>query len=351
VDACLDSTLAVSPSSPSVGQLLTLTFTVNNPGSGTAQSVNPSLQINSGDFLLSSINGPVPSGPLDLGPGISQIFSWTGTVTGVGTVEFTATATGTDSGTKAEIIGSASALLGAELPANLVASMTANPSPAAVGGTATVVLTAVNSGGVDLINVIPSLEINAGASLVLYKSGPVPSGLSTLPVGGSQAFAWTYAATGEGSVYFTGTVTGIDSNTGSTLTASVQGIALISTTAGGGIGSGVPGGASLGPSVAASIAAASEGKPIVYPNPVSGDQLAIAFPLNADADKVNVDIYNSAYERVVSGAWLNVTQAEGTVVINGVQQWAPGVYFVRVRAKLVGGQVQEFKTMKIVVKR
>jgi hypothetical protein len=91
--------------------------------------------------------------------------------------------------------------------------------------------------------------------------------------------------------------------------------------------------------------------PIVgYPNPVAGNVMNVALNLQADAEVVTVVAYNSAMQLAYEGEWRNVTLADGGVQITGMQAWAPGVYLLRARATLVGGEVQDFPILKVVVK-
>jgi len=72
-------------------------------------------------------------------------------------------------------------------------------------------------------------------------------------------------------------------------------------------------------------------KPLVlYPNPVTGDTLNIALQLASDADKVEAEVYNGNFQRVFKGSWRDVTVADGGVAIQGMRQWAPGIYVMKV---------------------
>lgn len=351
VDGCLDGRLATSSATPAVGQSLAITLSVTNPGTAETQAVTPALEINSGGYVLTPVSGPAPAGPISLAPGASQLFVWTYSVTGIGEVAFTATATGVDSGTGLPVLVAVPGRSTVQSPAGLVATVTVNPVPVPIGQKVTVLVTAVNTGGRIAVNVVPSLQVNAGAGFLQYAGGPVPTGLGTLPPGGAQAFAWTYVAAAEGAAYFTGTVSGTEESTGAALSGSAQGVALLNIAAiVPGLGTG-GGDAPLGPSATAQSAALKEDKPVVYPNPASGDEIAIALPLDGDAEEVSLSIYNSAYTLVASGSWKDVTRAGGTIVITGVSGWAPGVYFVRARAKLAGGETQDFPAIKAIVKR
>jgi hypothetical protein len=101
----------------------------------------------------------------------------------------------------------------------------------------------------------------------------------------------------------------------------------------------------------ATIASRFDEPVVVYPNPVSRDRLTVALKLDGDADEVSVEVYNAAFESVFHGIWRSVTQADGSVVVDGVSRWAPGPYVVRVRVKLASGRDQKMPAAKVVVKR
>jgi len=114
-------------------------------------------------------------------------------------------------------------------PACLDATLATVPSAAAVSQWVNVVLTVTNTGGANAIGVTPALLITSGASLVEYLTGPTPAGPLTLAPGATQSFTWTYSASGNGNVAFTGTATGTDSLTGIPISAGASGILVIRT--------------------------------------------------------------------------------------------------------------------------
>ena len=90
---------------------------------------------------------------------------------------------------------------------------------------------------------------------------------------------------------------------------------------------------------------------VVYPNPVSGDLINVALKLNSDAAEVKVEVYNMAMQRMYKGVWQGVSKLEGGVKIDGVSLWPPGVYFIRSIVKLADGSTQNFKVIRVMVKR
>jgi len=89
---------------------------------------------------------------------------------------------------------------------------------------------------------------------------------------------------------------------------------------------------------------------LVYPNPVAGDTVRVAVRLPADVDEVMVDVFNVAMRHVFTGTWRNVRQGEGGVRITGLSRWAPGLYYVKARAKGSRG-VQGFSVTRLVIQR
>ncbi len=222
----LESVLTVSPSSASVGQWVTVALTVTNTGTADATAMAPSFQINTGVTLMVQRSGPSPPGPLMLGQGLSQVFSWTFSVSGAGTVSFTGTVSGTDSWSGDPVSSSASVVLSTAQASMLDAALAVSPTPAIVGQWVQVTLTVTNTGGVNANTVSPALQINSGGALVGAQGVVSPSGPLTLTPGGTQTFTWTYSVSGAGTVSFTGTASGSDSGTGNPVSASSSAVLI-----------------------------------------------------------------------------------------------------------------------------
>ena len=89
----------------------------------------------------------------------------------------------------------------------------------------------------------------------------------------------------------------------------------------------------------------------VYPNPPKGDEVNLTLRLKANAEELDVQVYNTAMELVFRGVWHNVPMSSGIVKITGLNRLAPGRYLVKAKALLSGGKVQVFPAAKMVVKR
>ncbi|MEK7767803.1 MAG: hypothetical protein AAB368_16355, partial [bacterium] len=81
-----------APAAASVGQWIIVTATVTNTGGSDLQGVSVLLEGPPGSGSIRA--GPVPAGPVLLPVGVMQAFTWTYSVSGVGALAFTATASG-----------------------------------------------------------------------------------------------------------------------------------------------------------------------------------------------------------------------------------------------------------------
>ncbi|MEK7476764.1 MAG: FlgD immunoglobulin-like domain containing protein [Candidatus Coatesbacteria bacterium] len=212
--ASLRAALSTVPALTVPGQWVQVVLTVTNSGTSSASGVMPAIQVTSGGALINPVGGPVPAGPVVIGPGAAQAFTWTFSASGAGTAWFSATATGTDPVTSETIQASGTRSLAITSKAAFACALSIVPAPPSVGGTFQVRLTVTNTGGMSATDTTPLLAINAGAVLVSLVSGPVPSFPVSIPGFGTQVFTWTLSSTGAGAVSFTSTVTGTDSGGG-----------------------------------------------------------------------------------------------------------------------------------------
>ena len=205
----LAASLAAVPGLAKPGDRVDVVLTVTNTGGADATGVAPFIQVNAGAALVLLDVSP-PGAPVTIPSGSSQGFTWTYSVVGSGTVEFTATAVGTDSVMLRVVESAATAVV---LPIKLVGTVAADPNPAVVGNWTQIVLTVTNVGAANVTGVMPFLDVNAGGSLVVATEGPVPAGPVTVGGGGTQSFVWTFSVSGLGVVAFTATAVGTDSAT------------------------------------------------------------------------------------------------------------------------------------------
>jgi hypothetical protein len=425
-NASLISSLAIDPGNASLGQPVLVVLSVTNLGSADALGVTPGLDVNTGGGFVSFVSGP-PPGPVVIGGGGSQKFTWTYNASGAGTVTFTGTASGQDSESGAAVLTRGSAVLVIHNAAELKSSLSYSSAVVNPGQLFTVYLTVTNTGIVSLAGILPSIDLNTGGGLVSTFNGPFPAGPVSLAVGSSTTFTWTYSASGAGVVslcataFVTGTIYTVStgfvvistnapaltsvmtvapvsalrggetfevrftvSNSGSYTTTLTRPSLVLSNNALARIDSApseageiaVTAGSSVTfiwrltvlsrDSAALVLTATSQGtsaqvsvtirsKPggaiVAYPNPVTKDWMDIYLRLENDASAVSVEAYDSAIHQVFSGKWGTVPLYDGTLKVEGMGNWAPGVYLLRVRATLVDGKEQKFPVIKVVVKR
>ena len=208
--AVLKSALAVTPNPAVRGQTAKVVLTVTNSGGGAATSVTPSLDVNSGGGLGSLIGGPTPAGPVTIGAGGVQKFTWTWTASGAGTVEFTATAQGINSGTNGAILTADTESLVSAEKASLESALAVWPSPAFVGQVVTVTVTVTNTGTANAQDIAATVFVGPGRVLVNPVAGPPPPAVPVLAPGASVTFTWQYTVLNRGSVVFSTTGTGTD---------------------------------------------------------------------------------------------------------------------------------------------
>ena len=206
--------VAADPNPAVVGDWMNVVLTVTNVGSADITAVMPSLDVNAGAGLVVAAGGPVPAGPVTLSGGGTQSFVWTFSVSGLGVVAFTATAAGTDSSTLAAVDAAGQVSVATSRRAGFAGAVSCPAAGAVVGQWVTVALTITNTGTLAATAVAPALQLNAGASLLVAKTGPEPPNLALLAGGGATTFSWTYSVTGGGVVAFTVTAMGADGASG-----------------------------------------------------------------------------------------------------------------------------------------
>jgi hypothetical protein len=238
---------------------------------------------------------------------------------------FTGSVSGLNASDSAVVFASASGTL--SVSSAFGSHIAITPSTVKAGETFTLVHNVKNLGASVATSVVPFLLVS-DASIAHVTGGPVPASKATLSGGASQDFTWTLEALKSGTVVLTATATGLISGTPD---GTRQPFTLVIRSPGG--------------------APAFEGDAIVYPNPVAGDTFSVAVRLKADAAKIDVDAYNTGYQRVWHGEYPAALAGDWPLEIAGVLKWAPGVYLIRIRATQADGGTQVFPTLRVGVKR
>ncbi|OYV72854.1 MAG: hypothetical protein B7Z74_04850, partial [Deltaproteobacteria bacterium 21-66-5] len=225
--ASLSVSIAEGPGLRTIGQPVAVTMTVTNSGGTDALTVTPGLltAVGTGGLLYES--GAVPGTATVAKGGGTATFYWTYSAVGAGTVALQGGATGTDanSGAGLTAVGVTGPSVVIQSPASLsIQPLQGVPSLVGTGNQFQVLMTVNNSGDATAVGVSVSTLAVTDQALVSETAstvGAVP-GVVNIVGGGSQVFTYTYHAanvTYSAAVSFSGTVTGLDGNTGVTVTA------------------------------------------------------------------------------------------------------------------------------------
>jgi large repetitive protein len=225
--ASMSATISATPATVSVGQSITVRLTVTNGGTSEATGVAPISIAVSGTGAVGAHTGPDPATIASLAPGASGTFTWTYPTTGAGTLSFSGSASATDGFSGTTITAATDPALPAQVtverPAALTATLPASGA-AAVAREFTVTVTVANSGGAAANGVVPAVPTVAPAGRVALKpgTGAVPPSAASLAPGASTTFTFTFVAgTTPGPVTFSSSASGIDANSGATVTSAV----------------------------------------------------------------------------------------------------------------------------------
>jgi len=215
--------ILMPPSVVSVGQDITVAMTVSNTGETDAVNVTPQSLVKAGTGNAVPVSGPLPSAATVPAGGHAS-FTWVRQAYDDGTLAYNDYAIGQDARTLVYYtsVSHTSSPITIESPADLTTSLVINESSINVGQDVTVVMTVVNNGQADALNVSPSPLTNIITSPsdggMVPVSGPLP--LSRTVAGGtSETFTWVYNATAAGSVTLEGSSSGTDENSGLTDTS------------------------------------------------------------------------------------------------------------------------------------
>ncbi|HRU40206.1 MAG TPA: hypothetical protein P5511_10030, partial [Candidatus Goldiibacteriota bacterium] len=162
----LAASMAMWPSTASVGQTMTVTMTVTNSGQAAARAVSPTALVKSGTGNAGLSGGPVSSpSPWDISGGSSRTYTWTYLATSAGTFQLTGRAAGTDGNDSSAVQSSeaSSQSVTIQAPAALISQVSLSQSQVSTGNYLTVYLAVTNTGGASANNITPSMfESGAG---------------------------------------------------------------------------------------------------------------------------------------------------------------------------------------------
>jgi hypothetical protein len=185
------------PVTVSAGQWFQVALTVTNTGGLSVDSITATVYAGPGGALVSRPLGPSPAGVASIAPGASQTFLFSCTATGAGPVAFTVTAAGTTlcGGFPVPVTVAATVTTTVQVPATLVAGLTAFPNPRNIGQGFLVTLTVTNTGQAAAMGLNAAGFLTSGVG-VTYGAGPLPALPVTLAGGASLTFSWTDANAG-----------------------------------------------------------------------------------------------------------------------------------------------------------
>jgi hypothetical protein len=224
--AALVADLAAAPGIVGIGQGITLTLRLVNPGSVAVTGITPSVPTVGGTgAATASAAGPAPASIPSLGPNEAATFAWTYTATAAGQIDFAASASGTDSASGASVSATANLVRAVTVQgaaALAVSGFTALPSPAVANQAVAVSLTLVNGG--DSPASVSAVTPTAAPSGTARCTAPAPAPPATIVAGGSLRLSWTCTATAAGSYTLGATVRATDAGSGADLSPAVTGI-------------------------------------------------------------------------------------------------------------------------------
>jgi len=218
--ATMSAAASLGPSSTaSVGQSLTLTFTITNTGTVILTNIAPTSVTAGGTVAGATPSGPSPASVDRLLPGASTSFTWTVTPGATGTLQLTAAAQGTASDTGEAVTASAtSPLVTVQRPAQLEVSLS-GPATISRGQAFTIAMTVTNRGDAPARNVAPGTPTVAKTGGAAATAGALPAAV-TIDGGANATFQLTFTENGtaSGTLSVTAGATGVDGNSSATVT-------------------------------------------------------------------------------------------------------------------------------------
>jgi len=319
--AALSATVWAWPATRRQGELITVTMTLTNTGEASALSVTP-LIFFAPPGAVNPVSGPVPAGPVTVAGTKAVTFVWTYEAAQDPGVVFSATAGGVDANSwRYTGDGGITPAIAIAQAAVLRSSAAASPATVKVGEEIELRFTVSDTGDLQADNVGPSL-VPGTAGIVEVESGPSPAVKDPLASGGTVVFSWKLRAVKAGELSLTLSATGDDG---------VYKVGARST-------------------VKVTVNPKYDEDIVVFPNPLKAGKLTVAMKLDGDAERVDIDLFNTAMQRVLAVAWKDVKKSPGEVVLDGLDKVAPGVYLLRAKAKTSAG-TRKFPLIKVVVKR
>lgn len=326
IPAALSARATALPSAARQGDILTLVLSATDTGEAPAAAVASFAGSSPGSVAVHLLSGPLPGGPLRLAGAASQNFTWTYEAVGSGSLVFTATVSGFDANSLAPLLAASTPPSVSVASAAVLKSNVSLSSPTAnVGDALTITFTLTNPGDHDAANVVATLTPSDPAQAEVIGGSPSIA-VGTVVSTTSRVLTWIVRLKAPGGSRFTVAAAGVDAVDATPVSTQAAGSLAITRKFG-------------------------DENVVTYPNPVSGDRLTISLLLKADADEVEIEVYNAVLERIWRGSWRNVAAWDSEFHLDGVLGWAPGPYLIRARATMADGSAAKFPIAKVVVKR
>jgi len=219
----LPSQVNFDPRPASVGQWITVSFTVTNTSTDDISIQDLRAVDESYPHLVFPVDGPIPAIPRVISAGNAETFKWTMSLSGSGTLHIVANASGMSVPTGDLYGATASAAMAIYDAAQLFSGISFSPDPAPCGTVLRVSFTVWNLGGTSATVYAPSIQNNSNASWIAPLTFPSVITPFVLSAGSSTIFEWTYSVTGGGILDITATETGTYIATGTPLLTSSSG--------------------------------------------------------------------------------------------------------------------------------
>jgi hypothetical protein len=212
--AALSAAVSV-PGAVNVGQGFDVSVVISNSGDSAATGVSPAVAALAGSGTVTA-SGPAAPPAATIPGHMSQVFvlPYAGSAAGGVTVSVGANGVDATDG-RSVAAAAASASTTVQTPAALTATLSI-PTSVPLGDTFTVSLNVTNSGDAAVSALAPTTPSPTASNVgdIMLVSGPIPAGPVLLNGHAGQAFVWTFAAAGEGTLQLSADAAGSDANDG-----------------------------------------------------------------------------------------------------------------------------------------
>lgn len=198
-----------------VGQAISVTFSVQNGGTATADLTSVALSP-TGTATGVTCTGPTPAMPQSVGAGEKRDFAFSCRATGAGVLQIGGNVAGTDHTSHAPLSDAATPdTISVQAPPALTAALTRDRATISLGQSVSVTLTISNAGGGSATLTrapVPTAAVGTDQTKVSC-GAPSPASLLTVPGGGSVTYTWTCAPISTGTLNLGAQVSTSDDNT------------------------------------------------------------------------------------------------------------------------------------------